>query len=154
MPSPHARGYLVGNGEPVDVTEIYPYYWGAGNLVADADDVALFYKALMRGKLVTPASLKEMKTVVAQTPDRGQGLGLVSGKKQLRPGRRPRRLGARLLLRLARDEQRTAGRVPRQLGVDRGQRRQPRWPRRRWARSSKPPRAAPEGALRRQAARS
>ena len=82
MPSPHARGYLVGNGKPVDVTEIYPYYWGAGNLVADADDVALFYKALMRGKLVTPASLKEMKTVVAQTPDRGQGLGLVSGKNR------------------------------------------------------------------------
>ena len=72
MPSPHARGYLVGNGKPVDVTEIYPYYWGAGNLVADADDVAVFYKALLRGKLVTPASLKEMKTVVAQTPDRGQ----------------------------------------------------------------------------------
>ena len=82
MPSPHARGYLVGNGEPVDVTEIYPYYWGAGNLVADADDVAVFYEALMRGKIASAASLKEMKTVIAQTPDRGQGLGLVSGRNR------------------------------------------------------------------------
>jgi D-alanyl-D-alanine carboxypeptidase len=82
MPTPHARGYLVGSGKPVDVTEVYPYYWGAGNLVADADDVAVFYKALMRGKLVSPASLAEMKKVVAQTPDRGQGLGLVSGRNR------------------------------------------------------------------------
>jgi D-alanyl-D-alanine carboxypeptidase len=82
MPAPHARGYLVGKGKPVDVTEVFPYYWGAGNLVADADDVAVFYKALMGGRLVSPASLAEMRKVVAQTPDRGQGLGLVSGRNR------------------------------------------------------------------------
>jgi D-alanyl-D-alanine carboxypeptidase len=82
MPAPYARGYLVGNGKPIDVTEIYPYYWGAGNLVSDAEDVAVFYKALLHSKLVSPASLAEMKKVVPQTPDRGQGLGLVSGRNR------------------------------------------------------------------------
>jgi D-alanyl-D-alanine carboxypeptidase len=77
MPAPYAHGYLVGNGKPLDVTELYPYYWGAGNLVADADDVAVFYKALLGGKLVSSASLAQMKKLVMQTPQRGQGLGLV-----------------------------------------------------------------------------
>jgi D-alanyl-D-alanine carboxypeptidase len=82
MPAPYAHGYLVGNGKPLDVTELYPYYWGAGNLVADADDVAVFYEALLGGKLVSSASLAQMKTLVMQTPERGQGLGLVSGENR------------------------------------------------------------------------
>jgi D-alanyl-D-alanine carboxypeptidase len=82
MTAPYAHGYLVGNGKPLDVTELYPYYWGAGNLVADADDVAVFYKALLGGKLVSGASLAEMKKLVMQTPQRGQGLGLVSGENR------------------------------------------------------------------------
>jgi D-alanyl-D-alanine carboxypeptidase len=82
MTAPYAHGYLVGSGTPLDVTELYPYYWGAGNLVADADDVAVFYKALLSGRLVSSASLAEMKTLVMQTPQRGQGLGLVSGENR------------------------------------------------------------------------
>ena len=80
LTEPFARGYLVGQGKPVDVTEIYPYYWGAGNLVADADDVARFSQALMGGKLVSAASLREMKRLVMQTKTRGQGLGIVGDR--------------------------------------------------------------------------
>jgi D-alanyl-D-alanine carboxypeptidase len=41
----------------------------------------VFYKALLGGKLVSAASLRQMKHLVMQTGDRGQGLGLVGGKQ-------------------------------------------------------------------------
>jgi D-alanyl-D-alanine carboxypeptidase len=80
LEEPYARGYLVGEGEPIDATEVYPYYWGAGNIVADADDVAHFYDALLGGDVVSPESLDEMKDTIPENPDVSQGLGLVSGE--------------------------------------------------------------------------
>ncbi len=82
LTAPYARGYLVGQGEPLDVTELYPYYWGAGNLVADANDVARFYRALLGGELVSSASLAQMRKLVMQTAKRGQGLGLVGDENR------------------------------------------------------------------------
>lgn len=77
---PYAHGYLLGDGKPIDATEVYPFYWGAGNIVADVDDVARFYDALFGGDLVSPESLEQMKETVPETPDVAQGLGLVSGE--------------------------------------------------------------------------
>lgn len=77
---PYAHGYLLGEGKPIDATEVYPFYWGAGNIVADVDDVARFYSALFQGDLVSPESLEEMKKTVPENPDVAQGLGLVSGE--------------------------------------------------------------------------
>ncbi|MFS8359105.1 serine hydrolase domain-containing protein [Streptomyces sp. CWNU-52H] len=53
--------------------------WAAGGMVSTAQDWARFDKALMSGKLLPSALLKEMQTTVAeesQFPDRRYGLGL------------------------------------------------------------------------------
>lgn len=77
---PYAHGYLLGNGKPIDATEVYPFYWGAGNIVADIDDVTRFYSALFGGDLVSDESLEQMKDTVAENPSHGQGLGIVDGE--------------------------------------------------------------------------
>ncbi|MEU9190622.1 serine hydrolase domain-containing protein [Streptomyces sp. NPDC048484] len=53
--------------------------WAAGGMVSTAQDWARFDSALMSGKLLPPAQLKEMKTTVAEEsefPNRRYGLGL------------------------------------------------------------------------------
>ena len=77
---PYAHGYLLGNGKPIDATEVYPFYWGAGNIVADINDVTRFYSALFGGDLVSDESLEQMKDTVAENPSHGQGLGIVDGE--------------------------------------------------------------------------
>ncbi len=71
-----ARGYLLGDDTPLDVTDLYPFYWGAGNVVSDAADVARFYSALMRGQLLTPAQLAVMKAPPAGASS-NYGLGIM-----------------------------------------------------------------------------
>ena len=67
---PSARGYSLDHdeqGEPVegpllDLTVYNPSaMWAAGNLVSDLDDLARFYRALLGGRLLSPARLAEMK---------------------------------------------------------------------------------------------
>jgi D-alanyl-D-alanine carboxypeptidase len=73
LPDPHANGYLVsGKDQLQDVTLVSPSYaWTAGGIVSTADDIARFYRALLDGRLLPPALLKEMKTT-----REGYGLGL------------------------------------------------------------------------------
>jgi D-alanyl-D-alanine carboxypeptidase len=73
IPGAHAHGYLVNGNDPLqDVTLVSPSYtWTAGGIVSTASDVAGFYRALLRGRLLKPALLREMET----TSD-GYGLGL------------------------------------------------------------------------------
>jgi D-alanyl-D-alanine carboxypeptidase len=78
----HAHGYfLIGQSPLVDVTEISPSLAGAGGaIVSTVGDVAVFYRALLSGRLLKPAQLKAMKTTL---PSKGDvdgvryGLGLM-----------------------------------------------------------------------------
>jgi D-alanyl-D-alanine carboxypeptidase len=71
----HAHGYVsteffpTEDRQPLDVTGYNPSYaWAAGAIVSNAADQSTFFKALMSGRLLSPALLREMKTTVAQDP--------------------------------------------------------------------------------------
>ena len=57
-----------------------PYPWAAGAVVANAADVASFYRALLSGRLLNPGSLRALKTTVTQGKgaelDARYGLGI------------------------------------------------------------------------------
>jgi D-alanyl-D-alanine carboxypeptidase len=84
----HVRGYLMlEEPPPLDVTAWSPSFYGAaGALVSNADDVAHFYRALLRGRLLTHRLVNSMQTIdpvaTGGTPDAGilgggWGLGLL-----------------------------------------------------------------------------
>jgi len=76
MPSPYAHGYLVGMGEPMDVTRISASStFGHGNIVSTASDLNTFYAALVAGKVVNPARLEAMFTP-DPTIDTHYGMGV------------------------------------------------------------------------------
>jgi D-alanyl-D-alanine carboxypeptidase len=76
-----SRGYYVyGNGSVEDVSRYHPTaFWGAGNVGADARDVARFFRSLLGGRLLPDEELAAMKAL-GSTPDEpyltGYGLGL------------------------------------------------------------------------------
>jgi D-alanyl-D-alanine carboxypeptidase len=79
----HAHGYfLPGNpfiptDVPIDVTRLNPSgAWAAGAVISTADDLARFYEALLGGRLLRPALLREMLTAVQVDPVFGYGLGI------------------------------------------------------------------------------
>jgi D-alanyl-D-alanine carboxypeptidase len=84
---PHVHGYLVEEPPPVDITPLSPTLFGAsGAILSNAHDVARFYRALLRGRLLTRPALQAMKTIdpvaTGGTPDAGilgggWGLGLL-----------------------------------------------------------------------------
>jgi D-alanyl-D-alanine carboxypeptidase len=84
---PYVHGYLPGPPPPVDVTPLSPTLLGAsGAIIATADDVARFHRALLQGELLEPAELREMRTIdpvaTGGVPDSGfpgggWGLGLL-----------------------------------------------------------------------------
>lgn len=72
IPGPHAHGYLPG--DVIDITEYNPSVMGAaGELITTASDLNRFTAALLGGRLLPPALLARMKTVV---PPSTRGLGL------------------------------------------------------------------------------
>ncbi|MFE4355357.1 serine hydrolase domain-containing protein [Kitasatospora sp. NPDC056800] len=81
---PHPKGYYRDTPDaPLrDVTETDPSFgWAAGQLVSTNSDLNRFFSALLRGELLPPAQLAEMKkTVPAESvgPGAAYGLGLVS----------------------------------------------------------------------------
>ena len=82
MPNPHAHGYLVlGQPPATDVTGLYPFPWAAGAIVSTVGDTATFYRALLSGRLLSPALLHAMETTHAQQkvdiPGQRYGLGLM-----------------------------------------------------------------------------
>ncbi|WP_275675441.1 serine hydrolase domain-containing protein [Streptomyces sp. MUM 178J] len=90
MPRPSGRGYSKlsfddTSGRTYDVTEFNPSgAWAAGEMISDSADLNRFYSALMRGRLLPPAQLKEMLTTVPVDeegwPEGGYGLGLLKRK--------------------------------------------------------------------------
>ena len=57
--------------------------WGNGDIVSTADDLNRFYAALIRGKLLPPQQLKEMKTTVDDPAFPGATYGLNIGRLTL-----------------------------------------------------------------------
>ncbi|HET6868338.1 MAG TPA: serine hydrolase domain-containing protein [Solirubrobacteraceae bacterium] len=83
--SPSARGYSLAHddqGNPIegpllDVTDYNPSgAWAAGNMISNVEDIARFYRALLGGRLLSPARLADMKTTVDVGPGERYGLGL------------------------------------------------------------------------------
>ncbi|MFD8740361.1 serine hydrolase domain-containing protein [Streptomyces sp. NPDC059618] len=84
VPGPHSRAYskLAGTttGPTYDVTSLNPSMASsAGEMISDSTDLDRFYSALLRGRLLPPRQLKEMKSTVAVdgAPNGGYGLGLL-----------------------------------------------------------------------------
>ena len=78
----HAHGYQLGagpGGTPLDFTGLSPSWaWATGNMVSTVDDVARFYRALLRGRLLPPRLLRAMQTTVDTGSGLQYGLGLAS----------------------------------------------------------------------------
>src|SRR5262249_29899969 len=66
----------VPAGTLIDVTTALngSWFWGAAAIVSNGDDVTKFFLSLMRGRILSPNLLTQMKTAV---PDYGYGLGLM-----------------------------------------------------------------------------
>ncbi|KUN83455.1 peptidase [Streptomyces bungoensis] len=84
VPQPGSRAYsklaLTGTGPTYDVTTLNPSIASAaGEMISDSADLDRFYSALLRGKLLPVAQLKEMKTTVPADgmPNTRYGLGLM-----------------------------------------------------------------------------
>jgi D-alanyl-D-alanine carboxypeptidase len=78
----HAHGYeLLGKPRLVDTSDVSPSFAGtAGAIVSTADDVARFYRALLRGRLLRPDLLRAMQTTVSMGSGAsgwGYGLGIL-----------------------------------------------------------------------------
>jgi D-alanyl-D-alanine carboxypeptidase len=78
----HAHGYTRFDKERlVDISVVSPTLFGAaGAIVSTADDLARFYRTLIRGRLLRPDLLRAMKTTVAVTPQQRYGLGLIRSR--------------------------------------------------------------------------
>lgn len=72
LPTPFPRGYEIftDDGGYYDTTE-HNMTWGssAGSVISTPRDVSKFFRALMKGQLLPPAQLAEMKTTVAVPAD-------------------------------------------------------------------------------------
>jgi D-alanyl-D-alanine carboxypeptidase len=76
MAGPHLHGYAPGK---VDVSVYNPSVAGAaGEMVTTATDVGTFLAALIRGRLLRPAELRQMLTVRPGRLDYEYGLGLMT----------------------------------------------------------------------------
>jgi D-alanyl-D-alanine carboxypeptidase len=77
----HAHGYIVFGDPPadLDVTGLYPFSWAAGGITTTVDDSARFYRALLGGRLLSAALMRELKKTIevtdADLPSRS-GLGV------------------------------------------------------------------------------
>lgn len=68
LPEPHAVGYqrFARDESDIDATAMSPSWAGAaGAIISDTTDANTFLRALVGGKLLKPAQLKQMQTTVA-----------------------------------------------------------------------------------------
>ncbi|MDQ0748496.1 D-alanyl-D-alanine carboxypeptidase [Streptomyces africanus] len=82
LPRPSSRAYSklvrTDTGPTYDVTELNARLaYGSGQMVSSSADLNRFYSALLRGRLLPPEQLKEMKTTVPSSRTNRYGLGLV-----------------------------------------------------------------------------
>ncbi|MFB6841151.1 serine hydrolase domain-containing protein [Streptomyces sp. NPDC056361] len=88
MPEPSSPAYSTLSRDPNapvhEVSDLNPSIAGAaGEIISDSQDLQTFYRALLKGRLLTKDGLKEMTTTVAISPDYpnvGYGLGLMKQK--------------------------------------------------------------------------
>jgi D-alanyl-D-alanine carboxypeptidase len=75
---PHP-GLPIAAGTLLDITALLnpSFAWGAGNMASNAADVTRFFSALLRGKILPPAQLAEMKAGSAANGEYGLGLQTV-----------------------------------------------------------------------------
>jgi D-alanyl-D-alanine carboxypeptidase len=77
LPEPYAHGYLVGMGDPIDVTGINASsVFGCGNLVSTPLDIAVFYRSLVQGKVVAKERLAAMFAHDPAVPATNYGMGV------------------------------------------------------------------------------
>ncbi|MGW0843595.1 serine hydrolase domain-containing protein [Streptomyces sp. NPDC002787] len=87
VPKPSSRAYgklaETTTGPTYDVTELNPSLaYSAGEMISDSGDLNRFYSALLKGRLLPPKQLTEMKTTIKvdEIPGAGYGLGLIERK--------------------------------------------------------------------------
>ncbi|MFF0083678.1 serine hydrolase domain-containing protein [Streptomyces canus] len=87
VPQPSSRAYSklaqTATGPTYDVTRLNPSLASSsGEMISDSADLDRFYAALLKGRLLPPKQLKEMKTTVAVEgiPNARYGLGLMDRK--------------------------------------------------------------------------
>ncbi|CAM5702091.1 D-alanyl-D-alanine carboxypeptidase [Streptomyces purpurascens] len=83
VPQPSSRAYgklaRTTSGPTYDVTEFRPSFAYSGEIISDSADLNTFFRALLRGEVLPPRQLKEMKRTVPPTKENeGYGLGLRS----------------------------------------------------------------------------
>ena len=124
MPVPDAHGYYVFDKPPAtDITGLSPYPWAAGALVANAADVASFYRALLSGRLLNAGSLRALEDHRGPRQGSRDGRPLRARHRTVRDALRyrlgPRRQHARLRrLRPLQHERTQAGRALHQPGPE------------------------------------
>ncbi|KUH36474.1 MULTISPECIES: serine hydrolase domain-containing protein [Streptomyces] len=96
MPRPAGRAYSTLGGDPADpatgvhdVTELNPSVAGAaGEMVSDGADLQRFVRALITGRLLPPAQMKELtKAVPVESGDGRNAYGLGVVRQQLSCGK-------------------------------------------------------------------
>ncbi|MEU3730993.1 serine hydrolase domain-containing protein [Streptomyces sp. NPDC033538] len=83
-PRPSGRGYskLFFDTRPDRIDDVTAFHgsqvWGDGDIISSTGDLNRFYRALMRGKLLPPRRLEELKTTVVNPdlPISSYGLGI------------------------------------------------------------------------------
>jgi D-alanyl-D-alanine carboxypeptidase len=65
LPQPHAVGHVPGKSGVIDFSDYdSTVAWAAGGLVSTSREISAFYDALLGGRILPPAQLKEMMTAV------------------------------------------------------------------------------------------
>ncbi|WP_369200457.1 serine hydrolase domain-containing protein [Streptomyces sp. PU-14G] len=77
---PHSRMYNYSQYSLIDPPKDYSvynmsYFWTAGAIISTMDDVDRFYGALLGGKLIGPAELREMLRTVPIVDEKGEVYG-------------------------------------------------------------------------------
>lgn len=88
MPNPHSGAYSKlsrdTTGPTYDVTALNPSIAGAaGEMISDSNDLQVFYRALLKGRLLPAAEMRELTDTVQVAPDLPQlryGLGIFQQK--------------------------------------------------------------------------
>jgi D-alanyl-D-alanine carboxypeptidase len=71
MAEPYVHGYLVGQGDPIDLTRLSgSAVFGHGNLVSTPLEMTRFYRALVEGKIVSPRQLPLMLSLDPEVPSK------------------------------------------------------------------------------------
>jgi D-alanyl-D-alanine carboxypeptidase len=74
------HAYLIGAGPGgglLDVTALSrTWAWAAGGMISTVEDLARFYRALLRGRVLAPSLLREMLTTVPTDSGIRYGLGI------------------------------------------------------------------------------